>query len=173
VNGPAVKRDVGAITLTLAAGGLALGCGDPVGPPARAYAPVAPLETATAVTPTPAVEPPRATQPVLDDEPLERLVTSLRGDPDPDQRRRAIDAYARRVVTDAASVEPLIEAVATDLDPLVRRWAALALANAATPDVRPRLRLLAASERDPVVRSILERPEVERAARPAHPGGLR
>lgn len=170
-----MKRRVGAISFTFAAGGLTLGCGDPVGPPERAYAPVAPLATASAVTATPAVEPLPPPQPqlVIDDVPLERLVTALRGDPDPDLRRRAIDAYSRRVVTDAASVEPLIEAVATDLDPLVRRWAALALANAATPDVRPRLRILAASERDPVVRSILERPEVERAARPAHPGGPR
>lgn len=164
-----MKGALGAITVALV-GGLALGCGDPGGPPPRAYAPVAPLATATVV------EAP-APRPVIveatDDVPLERLVAALRGDPDPDQRRHAIDAYSRRVSTDAASLEPLFEAVAADLDPLVRRWAALALANAATPDVRPRLRILAASERDPVVRAILERPEVERVARSAHPGGLR
>lgn len=168
-------RHVGASGVVLVLGAVALGCGDPDGPPARSVASAAPVVTAT---PTPEhVEPLAAPRPLVvngvDDVSIGQLVTALRGDPDPDERRRAIDAYARRVTTDCESSEPLLEAVATDLDPLVRRWAALALASAATPDLRPRLRALAASERDPVVRSILERAHVEHEARSAHPGGRR
>jgi len=165
----------GVLAVSLVVGAVALGCGDPDGPPAQALASAAAIATAS-LTPAPlaalgARQPLAAT--LTDDASLERVVTTLRGDPDPDRRRRAIDAYARHVASTGASDEPLIEAVATDLDPLVRRWAALALASAPTPDLRRRMRLLAASERDPVVRSILERADVEHAGRTGHLGGSR
>lgn len=81
---------------------------------------------------------------------------TLRADPDADARRHAADVYVQRL-GQGASPEPLLEACATDLDPLVRRWAALGLAASPAPGLAPRLRALEGSEPDATVRSILGR----------------
>lgn len=137
-------------------GAVVAGCGDPDGPPAaRRAAGVAATDSAVVAraTPPPA---PDADGDDLARAPLERLVIALRADPSPEVRRKAIDHYMGRV-GEGASAEPLLEACASDFDPLVRRWAALALAAAPGPDLAARLGALAVSEPDPAVRAILER----------------
>ena len=161
----------------------AAGCGDPNGPPRRAGATApaaasdggapeqarASLSGSTAVTaagPEPGREPARPFA-ELATAPLERVVMTLRADPDATARRHAADVYVQRLAQ-GASPEPLLEACAADLDPVVRRWAALGLAAAPAPALAPRLAALAASEPDPTVRSILARAarEAERKEAP-------
>ncbi|MCO5172200.1 MAG: HEAT repeat domain-containing protein [Planctomycetes bacterium] len=138
-------------------GAAAAGCGDPDGPPAgRRPAPAAAADVAPLATQTPTIPPAVAEGDDLERARDERLVIALRADPSSDVRRRAIDVYLRRV-GQGASPEPLLEACACDRDPLVRRWAALALAASPDPALAARLGALAVSEPDPAVRAILER----------------
>lgn len=169
--------------VVLLAGALAAGCGDPAGPPGRGAGPgpstASPREGASvevgagasgeATVDAAASAPPRAPRPYeeLKAAPLDQVVMTLRADPDAAARRHAADVYVQRLA-EGASPEPLLEACATDLDPLVRRWAALGLAAAPSPALAPRLAALAATEPDPTVRSILAR-----AAREARRGGGR
>ncbi|MCO5166724.1 MAG: HEAT repeat domain-containing protein [Planctomycetes bacterium] len=90
----------------------------------------------------------------------------LRGHPDPRARRAAIDQ-----LTAAADVGPLVEVLLTDEDPLVRRWAALALERAVQADgrawVRPALAQALCAEPDRAVRAVLGRLERRLAATPS------
>ena len=89
------------------------------------------------------------------------LLATLHADPISAQRRRAIDRYAP-----SDDVAPLLMAASSDNDPIVRRWAALALERKATHDMSPALRQAAAAEPNPVVRQVLER-ALRRAERDA------
>jgi HEAT repeat protein len=80
---------------------------------------------------------------------LERRIAA---DPDPSSRREAIDSYA----TPSAEADPLLDSVFGEPDPLVRRWAAMALAREARPQQIPALRQAIPAERDPAVKRILQ-----------------
>ncbi len=152
----------------LVLGAVVAGCGDPNGPPVRGRgvaratvvepaAEVAPSSTTALVAATSvAVDAPARPFERLRTASLEEVVMTLRADPDADARRHAADVYVQRL-GQGVSPEPLLEACATDLDPLVRRWAALGLAASPAPDLAPRLRALEGSEPDATVRSILGR----------------
>lgn len=168
-----VSRAIATLLMSMIAAG-AEGCGDPQDPRLRGVAAVGThievardpashrplLEVAPPALAAPQAGPAPTTvaaQPdELRDAPTDRVVTALRAHPDPDVRRRAVDVYVERVLKGESS-EPLFEACAADPDPLVRRWAALALTTTPSEELRPRLALLAASEPDKAVRSILER----------------
>lgn len=83
----------------------------------------------------------------------ERALAAVSGDPNPAQRRAAID----QVANGSSETEPLLRSLASDHDPLVRRWAALALERRARRDHGPALRQALASERDPAIENILQR----------------
>lgn len=154
------------------------GCGDPDGPARRGLsatpgaAPATPADDPLAApAPAPAQQRSEAAPRPYEElrtAPIEVVVMTLRASPDSTARRHAADVYATRV-TQGASPEPLLEACAADLDPVVRRWAALGLAAAAPPEMAPRLSALAASEPDATVRSILERAARESEAKRGAP----
>jgi hypothetical protein len=87
------------------------------------------------------------------------LRRTLQTAPDPAARRAALDQWTRA----DRDHQPVIDALFTDPDPLVRRWAALALerrAGGADADrVGPAVAQALRAERDPAVRSILSRVE--------------
>jgi len=83
----------------------------------------------------------------------------------PADRRAAIDRYRAAPGDDpVAAAEPLLRSVGSDPDPVVRRWAALALERRAEPALAPALEQAWASEPDGVVKEILAR-AVRRARR--------
>jgi hypothetical protein len=94
--------------------------------------------------------------------PRDQTQRSLRAvvasDPSPAKRRAAID----RLRSDAAGTDELLRSLNSDDDPVVRRWAALALERRAEPALAPALQQAAISESDPKVQHILER-AIERA----------
>lgn len=156
--------------LLFAPGALLAGCGQgpragrPTGStieaPARA-------STAAAVRATPARDT-VATAPLIarrepslapshDDEGTS-LRRTLKTDPDPSARRAALDQWTRA----DRDHQPVVDALFNDPDPLVRRWAALALERGASADadrVGPAVAQALRAERDPAVRSILSRVE--------------
>lgn len=80
------------------------------------------------------------------------LLDTIRTHADPAVRRAAIDRWT----DEPRPLAPLIEVVFADKDPLVRRWAALAIGRKATRAEQPALRQASRSEPDPAVRRILE-----------------
>lgn len=88
---------------------------------------------------------------VPQDEASRALLETIRGDQDPARRRAAIDRWTEG----ARPLEPLMDAVFADKDPLVRRWAALAIERRARPEHAPALLQASRSEPDPAVRRIL------------------
>jgi hypothetical protein len=124
--------------LTLLALGL-VGCGQPARP-ARARATVAPAVIDARVA-------------IVDDATLE-LRRTLDAGASPDARRAALDRW-----TDdgARGTDELVRTLFTDRDPIVRRWAALAIERVARPELAATLRQAEAAERDAAVRSILAR----------------
>lgn len=80
------------------------------------------------------------------------LLDTIRTHPDPAVRRAAIDRWT----DEPRPLAPLIEVVFADKDPLVRRWAALAIGRKATRAEQPALLQASRSEPDPAVRRILE-----------------
>ena len=87
------------------------------------------------------------------------LRRTLQADPDPAARRAALDQWTRTT----RDQQPVLDVLFTDSDPLVRRWAALALERSASAEaaarVGPAIAQALRAERDPAVRSILSRVE--------------
>ncbi|MGE0712268.1 MAG: HEAT repeat domain-containing protein [Planctomycetota bacterium] len=138
-------------TLTCLACLALVACGPPRGPQAAAASvPLAPATVAAAVIAAPS-EPSAPSEPPA---PAARDASALRstieGGGVADERRAAIDQAG----DDAA---PLLRALGSDPDPIVRRWAALALERIARPALSASLAQVASGERDPAVRHILER----------------
>ncbi len=108
-------------------------CGPPQGPQAATVAP-----------------PPRASKaaPTLD---ARDVTQTLRAGVQPATRRKAIDDYARG----EGDSRPLLEALYADPDPIVRRWAALALARRADPGLASALQQAACSEPEAAIQRIL------------------
>jgi hypothetical protein len=122
-------------------------CGPPRGPQAASAPAAAAVTSAAPVASAPAKVTPGGNA----DE--QRALAAVTADPDPARRRAAIDDYANG----ARGADPLLQSLASDRDPLVRRWAALALERRATRDLSPALRQALAAERDPAVENILTR----------------
>jgi HEAT repeat protein len=81
------------------------------------------------------------------------LYAVVTADPDPAARRAAIDGLG----DDLSASSELLRALGADEEPVVRRWAALALERRANPALASALRQAAISETDLAVRHILER----------------
>lgn len=159
--------------LLFAPGALLAGCGQgprAKGPTTTTIETPARASTAAAVRVAPVQAPPtRATPapttaqhasapaPAHDDEGAS-LRRTLKTDPAPAARRAALDQWTRA----DRDHQPVIDALFTDPDPLVRRWAALALERRASADVDrvgPAVAQALRAERDLAVRSILSRIE--------------
>jgi len=86
------------------------------------------------------------------------LVAQIEGAERSEERRAAIDRYAEGPADSSAEGdEPLLRSLNTDPDPVVRRWAALALERRASPALASALRQAHAAEPDRAVRAILAR----------------